>query len=58
MQLPHHVYPHSPLGSNGLSLLDNNGGLHLLLVLATFGLLLGRQLLHDEASIKAERGSR
>jgi len=58
MQLPHHVYPHSSLGSNGLSLLDDDGSLHLFLVLATFGLLLGRQLLHDEAAIKAEGGSR
>jgi len=58
MQLPHHVYPHRPLGSNGLSLLDDHGSLHLLLVLAAFGFGLGRQLLHDEAPIKAERGSR
>ena len=58
MQLSHHVYPHSPLGSNGLSLLDDDGGLHLRLVLAAFGFGLGRQLLHDEAAIKAEGGSR
>jgi hypothetical protein len=58
MQLPHHVYPHRPLGSNRLCLLDDDGGLHLLLVLTTFGFGLGRQLLHDEAPIKAEGGSR